>query len=453
MGRDAGILNHFPAFMRRGHTGKVMGEIAAVLGQNLDESERKMADILRSHRILQARHGADLHRLAALLGLTPADFGLLRIFYLSKVFGSRDKDAYTAYLDLLRTLIQRTVNVFADGCGTIWSLLEGTSILLAARTLYTKEGIPALEHPDKDIVVDGIHRGGFIHRLAVSYKTVEDGTLVDREGYLYLVENPVMEKSGELKDRRQRERFPITKSGFFESRPAIKIVGTGQRTVFPQVINITTHQGIGFNGSLDAGQTLLFTREGRAYLNGVNVTQKCYAFEGALFDEKKVVSTPDDIFVVVEPEHALHRKFPRPVIAPSTEITMPKIPLGDSTWQFSVREGAFEGDAFNRCVFKLPDAFAELNALPASAKVEFLWDEHEHYALTLLIPDDLKSLDEELDSVDLTAWIRSGLDRFRGAGIRVNVDYYSHDWIINHSVLRDTGALTGSGIFFDGTIL
>jgi hypothetical protein len=185
----------------------------------------------------------------------------------------------------------------------------------------------------------------------------------------------------------------------------------------------------------------------------VDVTQKCYAFEGALFDEKKVVSTPDDIFVVVEPEHALHRKFPRPAITPSTEINMPKLPLGDSTWRFSVREGAFDGDAFNRCVFKYPENSAELNALPASAKVELLWDEHEPYALTLLIPDDLKALDAYLDAVDLTAWIRAGLDRFRGAGIRVNVDFYSDDWIIDHSILRDTGALTGTGIFFDGTIL
>ncbi|WP_300455923.1 hypothetical protein [Desulfobacula sp.] len=453
MGRDVSILKHFPAFMRTDHTGKVMGEISAVLGGNLDECERRMADILRSHRLFLARHAADLHRLSALLGLTSADFAIVQNFYLSHVFGPRDHTGYKAYLSVLRTLVQRTVKVFADGCGTIWSLLEGTCILLAAETLFTEENTPALEHPDDDIWIDDTYRGGFIHRLAVKYKTMADETLVDRSGYLYLVENPVMEKSSAIKDRRQRERFPITKNGFFDTRIAIKIVGIQNRTVFPQIINLTTHQGIGFNGTIMEGQTLLFTREGKAYLNGLDVTDRCYTFEGALFDEEKVVVTPDDLFVVVAPEGALHRKFPRPVILPLIELKMPRIPLGDSTWQFSVKEGVFDGDAFNRCVFSLPTDVVELNALPASGKVELLWEEHELYAVTILIPDDLTALDEYLESVDLTAWIRAGLERFRGAGIRVNVAYYSDDWIINHSVLRETTALTGKGIFFDGTVL
>jgi len=453
MGRATTILNQFPAFMRTDHTGKVLGEVCAELGNNLDENERKLTDILRSHRLMQAQHEGDLYRLAALLGLKPADFTLLRNFYLAEVFGPRNKSSYEAYLDVLRTLIQRTVSVFTDGCGTIWSLLEGTSILLAAETLYHENGKPVLEHPDKDIYIDDTYRGGFIHRLAIRFKTIEDEALVDEQGYIYLVENPLIEKSNELKERRQRERFPITKNGFFDTKVAVKIVGIQKRTVFPQVINITTHQGIGFNGTVMEGQTLLFTRDGKALLDGLDVTERCYYFEGALFDEAKVVSTPDDVFVVVEPENALNRKFPRPAIMPLTEIKMPDLPLGDSTWRFSVREGVFDGDAFNRCVFTLPTEPSALNALPASGKVQLLWDEHELYALTILIPDELKTLDQQLESVDLITWIRAGLERFRGAGIRVNVDYYSDDWIIDHSVLRDTDALTDSGIFFDGTVL
>jgi hypothetical protein len=457
MGRDRTILNHFPAFMRTDHSGKVMGKIVAVLGGNLDESERRMADILRSHRLLQARHEKDLHRLAALLGLTLADFALLHTFYMEQVFGSRDLASHTAYLKVLKTLIQRTVNLFTHGCGTIWSLLEGTCILLAGETLYTADGKRVLEHPDEDIWVDGVYRGGFIHRLAVGYKTIEGKEseakkLVDKQGYLYLVENPLMEKSSDMRDRRQGERFPVTKNGFFETRVAIRIVGIEKRTVFPRIINITTHQGIGFNGTITQGQTLLFTREGRAYLNGVDVTARCYAFEGGLFDEKKVAGILDR-FVVVAPEGALDRKFPRPFTMPLTRIDMPRIPLGESVWRFSVQEGVFDGDAFDRCVFALPTDPVDLNALTASGKVELLWDEHEPYSLTMLIPDDLKTLDVYLDSVDLTAWIRTGLERFRGAGIRVNVAYYSDEWIIDHSVLRDTLALTGKGVFFDGTVL
>lgn len=453
MGRGQTILTHFPGFMRTDHTGKVLGRISHVLGANLDECERKMGDVLRSHRLLQACHEIDLHRQAALSGLTPADFALCRTFYLSQVFGGRDHAGYRAYLKVLQTLIQRTVTLFTHGCGTVWSLLEGTSILLAARTLYTAEGIPVLEHPDSDIWVDGTYQGGFIHRLALNYKTMEDETLVDRSGYLYLVENPLMEKSSGMEERRQNERFPITQKGFSGTRTAIKIKGIQNRTVFPQIINTTTHQGIGFNGTLMEGETLLFTREGRASVNGLDVTGRCYWFEGALFDEETGGGTLENQWVVIQPQGALYRSFPRPSIMPLTQIQMPQIPLGNSSWRFSVREGAFDGDAFDRCVFALPTDSATLNALPASAQVELLWDEHEPYAVTVLIPDDLKSLDAHLDSVDLTAWVRAGLERFRGAGIRVNVDYYSDDWIINHSVLRDTHGLTGKGIFFDGTVL
>ena len=129
---------------------------------------------------------------------------------------------------------------------------------------------------------------------------------------------------------------------------------------------------------------------------------------------------------------------------------MPQLPLGSSTWRFSVREGVFDGDAFNRCVFRVADHPAHRSVQPCSGRVAVLWDEHALYAATILIPDDLNALDDHL-AIDLAAWIRAGLDRFRGAGIRINVDYYSDEWIINHSVLRDTGALTGKGIFFDGT--
>jgi len=450
MGKDAAILSRFPAFMRTHETGKLVGDICSVLGSRLDHCEASASDLLRSHRVNQARHEDDLCRLGALLGLSSSDFGLARTFYLSQVFGPRSKAAYTAYLDVLRTQIRRTARVFADGCGTVWALLEGTSILLAAQTLSAEDGSPALEHPDEDIWVAGQFRGGFIHRLAVRYKTLSDGAFVDRDGYIYLVENPLEEKSGELKQRYQGERFPVTKGGFFDTRPAVKIMGEKQRTVFPQVVNITTGQGIGFNGVLDDGQTLVFTRQGKAYLNGMDVTDRCYAFEGALFDEKRVVSRPGDCFVVVEPEHALHRKFPRPVVTPASQVSMPQLPLGSSTWRFSVREGVFDGDAFNRCVFRVADHPAHRSVQPCSGRVAVLWDEHALYAATILIPDDLNALDDHL-AIDLAAWIRAGLDRFRGAGIRINVDYYSDEWIINHSVLRDTGALTGKGIFFDGT--
>jgi hypothetical protein len=184
------------------------------------------------------------------------------------------------------------------------------------------------------------------------------------------------------------------------------------------------------------------------------VTERCYYFKGALFNEdKSAPSDPQNPFVVVDPVGSLQRKFPRPSVMPLLNIQMPKLPLGNSDWRFSVREGVFDGDAFNRCVFALPEDQTKLSALPASGKVQVQWQEHEPFALTVLIPDALEDLDDMLEDVDLRAWVRAGLERFRGAGIRINVEYYSDKWILDHSVLRNTDALTGSGVFYDGTVL
>ena len=454
MGRDVKLINYFPDFMRIAEPGKTLAFICQQLGNSLDENERLAREILRAHRIRQAPQEIDLLRLAALFGLQPADYALARKFYIEGVFGVRDDVGYQEYINVLRNLIERTIKVFGDGCGTLWALLEGTSILLGAETLYDEQGKPIVEHPDAGIVIDGENRGGFIHRLAVQYRTVEEDAIVSKQGYIYLVENPLADKSTEDVARRQAERFKVIKGGFFDSEAAVKITGVKQRTVFPQIINITTRQGIGFRGSLNENDVLLFSRDGKVFLNGADVTDRCYYFSGALFDEDVFApGDPSHSFVLVEPPGSLQRNYPRPVITPLTELTMPDLPLGESQWRFSVREGAFDGDGFGECVFALPKLPVKLQALPASGKVQLQWQEHEPFAVSVLIPDALQSLDEALEDVDLLAWIRAGLERFRAAGIRLNVEYYSEQWVLDHSILRDASALTGSGVFYDGTVL
>jgi hypothetical protein len=454
MGRDVKLINYFPDFMRISEPGKTLAFICRQLGNRLDESERLSRENLRAHRIKQAPQEIDLLRLAALFGLQAADYALARKFYQEGVFGARDEAGYQEYINVLRNLIERTIKVFGDGCGTLWALLEGTSILLGAETLYDEQGKPIVEHPDADIVIEGQNRGGFIHRLAVQYRTVEEGAIVSKQGYIYLVENPLADKSTEDVERRQAERFKVNKGGFFDTVAAVKITGVKQRTVFPQIINVTTRQGIGFRGSLNENDVLLFSRDGKAFLNGADVTGQCYYFSGALFNEDVFSpGDPNHTFVLVEPHGSLQRNYPRPVITPLTELTMPDLPLGESQWRFSVREGVFDGDGFDECVFALPKNPITLQTFPVSGKVQLQWQEHEPFAVSVLVPDAMQSLDDALEDVDLLAWIRAGLERFRAAGIRLNVEYYSEQWVLDHSILRDASALTGSGIFYDGTIL
>jgi hypothetical protein len=48
--------------------------------------------------------------------------------------------------------------------------------------------------------------------------------------------------------------------------------------------------------------------------------------------------------------------------------------------------------------------------------------------------------------------VRAGLERFRTAGIELQVDYFDSKWIVGKSVLRRLGAKSGPGVTFEGAI-
>jgi hypothetical protein len=127
--------------------------------------------------------------------------------------------------------------------------------------------------------------------------------------------------------------------------------------------------------------------------------------------------------------------------------------LGETDWQFDVEEGAFDASAFDGCVFALPADAAAREALPPSAKVQLLWREHDPFAVRVLIPSGLQTLETLLlDGASLRTLVRAGLERFRAAGIRVEIDWFDDTWILDESVIRDHAAEAGLGVNFDSTI-
>lgn len=467
-GRSAKILSRFPTFMRTEKPGKVIAEIGRTLGNDLDEAERRMAGIQRSHRLAVADEERDVLQLAALLGLQRADFLILRRFYEKGFFGlkvenpssdqDREEKGYAAYLSELKESVQRIVRVMLEGCGTLWALLEGTAILINADTLIDP-GKGRMEHLDKDLP-----RGGFIHRIRVNYSVIEDGKPVEKGGFLYMVENPIVDKATEDKERRQREWFRVKRGGFFEGPVAVQVAGVANRTALPMVINKATHEGVGFRGVLTDGQKLVFATDGKGYLDGAEVTDRCYYFRGGLVaDATKPAPASDTTFDGVDPKDryclpqpvgALDRNYPRPAIGPLPKVPVPTLPLGESDWRFSVQEGAFDASGFHEVVYALPGDPKALGALPSSGKVQLTWEEHEPFAVTILVPADLKSLETSvLEGEDLRKLVRAGLERFRAAGIRLDVDYFDEKWILGKSLIRDMEVKAGVGVDFEGTVL
>jgi hypothetical protein len=273
-------------------------------------------------------------------------------------------------------------------------------------------------------------------------------------------------------ERRQDETFPVTRGGFFDGPVTISVTGVQGRTVKPLVIDRTSHHGVGYDGVLADGQTLVFAADGTVLLDGADVTAKAFAFHGALVTDPRPQTDPpsapqpgdstfdaasDDAdmvgFVVVEPEHAMDRRRPRPTVTPLDHIPVTQLAIGESRWRFSVEEGAFDASGFDGAVFALPAEPGALAALPPSGTVQLTWKENEPFAASVLIPSELKTLqDQGLVDGDLPTLVRAGLERFRAAGIRLDVRYFDRDWILGSSVLESIDAPAGPGVDFDATI-
>lgn len=476
-GRGRQILARFPDFMRADGRGKALGAIAHALGHDLDEADRFLGEIRDAHALTAAKEDRDVLKLAAALGLQRADFLILAklkekgFFATDDAPGADDFDcasrAYRQYLLDLRQAVGRMARICLRGSGTIAALLEAAMVLVNGDPRDPIEGDAEREdpeqhpsypenllvHPDRNLA-----RGGFIHGLPITFSIIEetdaDLDRVIRNGYVYLVENPIIDKASGDKERRGRDRFRVKRGGFFSGPVAARIRGSSNRTVHPRIVNLRTHRGFGFNGTVPDGQQLVFATDGSAFLDGADVTDRCYVYKGALFGQSPFDDADKpDVFPVSVPERALERNFPRPALVPVTPLPSLRLLLGETDWQFDVEEGAFDASAFDGCVFALPADPSAREALPTSAKVELLWREHDPFAVRVLIPSGLQTLETLLlDGASLRTLVRAGLERFRAAGIRVEVDWFDDTWILDESVIRDHAAEAGLGVNFDSTI-
>jgi hypothetical protein len=235
----------------------------------------------------------------------------------------------------------------------------------------------------------------------------------------------------------------------------VQMTGIQGRTVLPRVVNETTHEGVGYRKPVKDGQVLLFSSDGKVYLDGLDVTASSYYFVGAPADFSKLDGkAPADVVPVATPPGSLERNYPRPAITPATTLPVMTIPLGDSYWRFVAAEADFDASGFDESVFASPPPSISLPSPAApSAKVELLWKEEKPFSVLVLIPAELKPFEAPAWlGTDLRKLVRAGLERFRAAGIELQVDYFDSKWIVGKSVLRSLDAKSGPGVTFEGTV-
>jgi hypothetical protein len=216
---------------------------------------------------------------------------------------------------------------------------------------------------------------------------------------------------------------------------------------------------VGFAGTVPPGSTLVFEEDGRASLDGADVTSFAYAFQGAVFAEAGEPNARDflfddaaTVFAAATPAGALDRDFAFPHAGEA--IPVPGIAVGMSRFAFFVRDAHFAaGDAavpvpvtprpfqgvFDESV--LVPAAAEQK--PVAALVALSWLEREAYKVRLVLPARFRELEDDPEAGEVRRRVAQAVDRFRPAGVALEVAFIDERWTLGEGVLGagDSSAL------------
>ena len=502
-GRSTQILARFPAHMEAPREGKVLGAVVAALALDLDTLAAALAGVRRAHRLADADELADLWRLAALHGMGPAEFEMVtgrfrraaeRLQILREAADDADRAVaaeallalwslaaapprFSAFADpdapddvaaasvrlavrvglalrhagltaAVRTRIARACAIQAEGNGTVDALLRG-----AANALDLELG--AVAHS-----VDRYwHVARARDRLRLEAEA-PDGTVAAvavAEELLGVEENPLWRDETDNAPRVHGELYTLLRRGFDRALLQVRITGEGARTVLPMLVNRDEGHGIGYSGTVEAGQTLIYQEDGRVQLEGSDVTALAFAWRGACFAGDDAAAEADFVFegegrapalkparfAIGTPPAALDREAGFP--SDGASLPMPGIAVGMTRLAFFVREAHFAShDASGwRSVTPRTGAAvfdASVHAPPPaprtpSARVALSWLEHQAFAVRLLIPPRFRVWRNEDEGALTLQAVSRAIERYRPVGVAVRVEFIEPRWTLGGGTL------------------
>ena len=524
--RALGILDRFPRHLELARPDKLFAEVVDALAEGLDVQTAQVGRVRRAHRLDHADEERDLLLLAATHGLRdddvavlpmrlaaivaaeavlaakppgdaaavaaraalveligppvdtftpwPADGADLRPAQARLVAAVAALRAYANEMDLLRVRIATVIDLHRAGNGTIGALLGASANQL-----------------DLDIEAVRHHAEGYWHlaycrdriRLIRPEPPGSRPANVEVPADLEVValeENPYVHREIDPFPVEHAKRFAINRPGFQAEPVALHVIGVGEGTMHPMIVDRDAGFGLAFHGLVPDGKELEFERTGVVTLDGVDVTGLAWAFRGGVFAEEgehagadfrftddagATPSGPPAAFATAVPFAAA---FDPTAVWPHASGAVPHATLavGRSRWAFFVRvahHGStdptgttpvpaiahFQAGIFDASVWAGPPA-------TTAAKLGFEWDEREPYAVKVWIPGRFERLDDPTDPPAYPAVrerVRAALDRHRAAGIRVDVAYASDLWTLGAGVLRELLSEEPEGIVINGTRL
>ncbi|MBX3670450.1 MAG: hypothetical protein KF778_18775 [Rhodocyclaceae bacterium] len=514
-GRTAQILGRFPAHLEAARRGKALGEAVDGVAAELDLLAARMAAVRRAHRLGEAGELADLLHIASIAGLSEGELELLFLRFarartlladLTQAADAQARDTaaealldlwpldaphprlplfapatdgepdlaaaatrlaegvtnatrYSALTDATRTRIARTCALHADGNGTVAALMQG-----AANALDLDIG-PLVHSTDRYW-----HAAPVQDRIAISRPLAagEAGTeiptpFVPAQEVLGLEENPLWRNTTDSVARIHGQSFTIIRRGFERALLQIRIKGLpGNRSVGPMLVNRDEGHGVGYAGTVPPGATLVFSEEGRATLDGDDVSSLAYAWQGGCFGGEDHDAKLDFVFdgagrdpakrpatfVHTTPPAALDREAIFPGAGGS--LPMPGIAIGTTRLVLFVqeahaasREGSLAAPTVRTVTPRTQAAYADASVFapgPAetrtpAAEVALSWLEHRAFAARLLIPARMRRYDEQPDGTEVLRRTAAALERFRPLGVELKVEYIDDRWVLGEGVL------------------
>ncbi len=484
-GRTTAVLERFPCHISATDPGKRFEAVTEAITSQLDVVARQIGDVRRAHRLAEAPTDHDLLRLDALHDIRAAAFevGEVRLDALAATAGddvaqlaghigiepvqlegveAADLSAavnrvteFTSRLDVRRRSSSGIIRSFRSGNGTARALLEATAAYLALEVLDVGHSANRWWHLAKcrelvTLDIDGVDVG---------------------DALLAVEENPFKDASVAPIDRRHADRFRVIRGGLEDVTVTTDVVGIGERTVRPMVVNVDAGRGVVFEGVVPDGATLSFEANGRVRLDDAEATGSSFAFAGAVFASAKAVHPKDFVFadagevtesdatfVVTSP---VANGFAATVSLPHAGVRVDPLPmpLGESRWAFFVRTAhfgsapraavpSFGAGKYDQSVWTDHDGVLD----DVSGAVGFRWQEREPFAVRVLLPQRFAVLDDDAGS-KLREPIRLLLDRHRAAGVHVYVAYADDRWVLGSGIVRDLDSDDALGTLVSGTTL
>lgn len=363
-----------------------------------------------------------------------------------------------ALAEALRQRIAAIAKIHSEGNGTVRALIAGAANALDLNVLSIADSTDRY-----------LHRAEVRDRLTLSFPVVRDTVTTEAEfpaaaEELYIEENPLERLETGAEPRSHGDLFPVTRRGFDRTELRVTITGTGGRTIGPMLVNRDEGRGVGFAGIVPEGSTLVMNEEGRALLDGLDATSSAFGWEGACFAEENRAHRNDFVFAGdgATARHAAHFATPTPEGSLSAMFAFPHagdsvpplgIDVGETRFAFFVQEGFFSyqepGGTLDRVEPRTAVAFAGNSVFApgdgetrqSAALVSLSWLERCAFRARIWIPQRFRQFTPDDEEGQATRrQVLEAVERFRPAGVRLDVDFIDNRWVLGRGVIFESEA-------------